>query len=150
MKRKSRSISSTLSKLRSLASNTRAAAAVEFALSTPLFLALMLGAVDVTVLLAQRTDMFDAVQAGAQYFMVGGKDVQLAKSTVDDMWESRPETSALTVERFCECSFETHACLANCPDGSQPISYYRVSAEATYRSVIFQHEFATDELVRTR
>ena len=126
------------------------AAVVEFALVSPLILILMVGAIDITLLIFNRTDMFSAVQSGIQYFMVGGKDIEEAEAIVDSMWHTRPEGATLSVERFCMCGDVQATCLSNCPDQSQPVSYHRIKVWARYKPLLMEQEFSSHEIVRTR
>ncbi|HCY54703.1 MAG TPA: hypothetical protein DF715_04010, partial [Oceanicaulis sp.] len=46
--------------------------AVEFALLAPVFLVLIVSAIDVAHIAFQRSDMTGAIRSGTQYFMAGG------------------------------------------------------------------------------
>jgi Flp pilus assembly pilin Flp len=123
---------------------------VEFALLAPVLAAIFIGVFDVGRVVFDRTDLHSAVRSGAQYFMAGGDDLDVAVSLIDRSWSQRPEGSEITVVKCCKCAGEDVACGQLCPDGSVPDLFHELIATAHYSGLYGEYEVSVEELVRTR
>ena len=124
--------------------------AIEFAFISSIVAVLLTGIIDVGILIYKRNDMTTAVQAGSQYFMVGGRDAAAAREVVLVSWNDRTEESTVDINRMCYCDGVEAPCTQNCPDGSLPVSYQQISATAVYRGIFrdYSYTFADDIRIR--
>jgi len=136
--------------IRSLMSSDRGAAAVEFGILAPVLLAMMLGVFDLGRMTYDRTDLHAAVRSGAQYFMAGGDDVEIARAIIEESWSSRSDLSEVQVERCCKCSEVDSVCGELCPDGSVPDIVHELTAISYLVGVFGHYEVRVNETVRAR
>ena len=110
-----------LSILKSFAASKRGNVAIEFALITPVLIALLIGAVDYGRVTFERSDMFAATRSGTQYFMAGGADNTRAATIISSSWTGKPANASVIVRRECECAGGAAAqCSAPCPERAMP------------------------------
>lgn len=133
-----------------LARDRKGLAAIEFAITAPVVAILVVGAVDIGMLVYNRTDAASAIQTGAQYFMSGGSDTNAALAAVKRSWTSMPLDTVLASTKVCFCSEIAHSCTQNCPDSSLPVAYHRITATITYDGTLVETEYVISEDVRVR
>lgn len=136
--------------IRKFCSSERGAAAVEFGLIAPILVAMMLGIFDLGRMTYDRTDLHSAVRSGAQYFMAGGDDLDVAIAIIEDSWSSRPEVSQVTVEKCCKCAGVDAPCGQLCSDGEVPDIVHELEATAYFAGLFGQYEVSVNEFVRAR
>lgn len=125
-------------------------AAVEFALISPILALMLVGIVDVGTIAYQRTDMFSAVRAGAQYFMAGGSDFDRAAELVRRSWTEAPADAVISVDRFCECQQVVNACTDPCPDASAPDAFARITIKARVDGILKEYGAWASDVIRVR
>lgn len=125
-------------------------AAIEFSLLAPVLGVLLLGLFDIGSLVYDRTDLHYAVRSGAQYFMAGGDDDDLARDLIIASWNNQPESSAVTVIRSCRCAGVAASCGALCPDQSVPDVFHNIEVTANFSGLFGTYPVAVHEIVRTR
>jgi len=128
----------------------RGAAAVEFSLMLPVLAIMLIGVVDVGIIAYERTDMSQAIRAGAQYFMAGGSDFDRAAQVVRNSWSEAPSDAIVSVDRFCQCAEVPNACNQNCPDGSVPAAYARITASAQVEGIFREYGAYRTDVIRVR
>jgi Flp pilus assembly protein TadG len=128
----------------------RGVAGTEFALIASLLAILLVGVVDVGAMVTERRDMTSAVRAGAQYFMVGGADLDEAEAVIVAAWSARRDEVELGIAKACFCAGLTHACTANCADGALPATYHIITATTTFEGVLVETDHVVTETIRIR
>ncbi len=128
----------------------RGNSAVEFALILPLLAILLVGIVDIGRYAYQRTDMFGAVRAGAQYLMAGGSNEVTTEAIVTRSWSQAPADGTVSVDEFCLCGGEVVMCNALCADDEAPDAYTRIVVSGTYRGIFMSLANEASETVRVR
>lgn len=124
-------------RLAGLGGDRRGAAAVEFALATPVLLACVLALADLGLAANERMRLISAVRAGAQYAMRNPSDaagttqaVLAAAAGLD------PGLVSVTLTQSCGCSDGSQvACAGTCLVGSVR-SYVTVTASETYSFLV--------------
>lgn len=125
---------------------TRGVAAVEFALLGPTLLLMLLAAIDLGNVMAERESMDHVLRSGAQIAMAdGGSTAVLAAmqgtSSIRFTLAAGTKTSiALAATRFCACptSPATATGCGTICTGSLPTNiYYRMTATKTYSGILF-------------
>lgn len=142
--------SSNKSIARSFAKSRKGAAAVEFSLLLPVLAIMLVGVIDVGIIAYERTDMSQAIRAGAQYFMAGGTDFDRAAQVVRNSWTEAPKDAVVAVDRFCLCGEIVSACNQPCPDASVPAAYARITASAQVEGIFKEYGTYTTDVIRVR
>lgn len=137
-------------KLNNIRRDTSGASAVEFGLTVPVLLICLLGVVDLGNVVYQRGDLEAALRSGIQYFMSGGTDLAKAQAIVDASWTHRPEGATVVAEKFCLCGTTVSVCTQLCGDGTYPVSYQRLTVNATFEGIITEDTYAASQAVRVR
>jgi Flp pilus assembly protein TadG len=125
-------------------------AAVEFALISPVLVLMMLTLFDVSDMAVGSTNMQAAVRATTQYFINGQTDTTAAQTQGTNAWVSMPAGATLTATTACTCAGVGHACDVSCDDGTQPATFYTVTATATLGGSIVSSSKTYTETVRTQ
>lgn len=124
---------------RAIREDSRANAAIEFALAAPILIALGFGAFDYGSAYVEGVRLSGAARAGAQqalYDVRNWQDDALIEQTALEEYAGHPLTqtqmSTMSVSAnslaFCACQAGTDLdCSATCPDGSSPGRFVRVS-----------------------
>lgn len=106
-----------------------AAAAVEFALLSPILLLVIAGISDGAVLVLRKNSMHSGVSSSAQYVMSGGADMTTAKSVGLSSWPMRTEKSSFSATKLCYCGSAVSDCSTLCTaDSSVPKAYVTIAA----------------------
>lgn len=136
---------------RRLIRDSEGLAGIEFALTAPFLVMLLVGVADVGMLIHNRMDTVSALQAGARYFMAGGADTDEALAAVRRSWTSMPDNAKLEIRKVCYCDDVECSCTQNCPDSSAPAAYHTISATAVYKGLLIEKtEYEFSESVRIR
>ena len=111
------------------------ASLAELAAVMPLFMLLLLGAVDFGRALYLQTEIAGAVHAAAMYGSQNPNDTTGMQNAAQDDAPNVPNLSVGTPTYGCECSDGTNY-IANCPSGEQPScptnnEVYRVNVTVT-------------------
>ena len=96
--------------------NTDGIAAVEFALTAPLFAALLLGVVTTGISIKEHADAQEAIRAGAHAAMSDVRDNTAIQNIVYQALSGVKYRSRVTVKRSLRCD-GTDATSVNCSDG---------------------------------
>jgi len=124
------------------------AAALEFAIAAPVFFAIVVPLVDLGLGLAQKMQVADAAEAGAQYVLLHPCDPTLGsqcQSAIASAVQNATGLAAITAtpapSGSCGCpdgsTVEASACGPNVCSGGNPAGYYvTVSAQATYTPIL--------------
>jgi Flp pilus assembly protein TadG len=143
--------------LKSFSTNTKATAAVEFALGAPMLAIVVLGIASSWSVGKQVLEMRNAVKVGSTYFIQGGADLDSAKSAVTAAWEHRPDGATVNVTRECVCGSDTFSCTQICTvTSSTPNMSIRIKATSAAQAPILGFLYTTiptitqEEVVRVR
>jgi Flp pilus assembly protein TadG len=137
---------------------TAGAALVEFAICTPLFVALLIGSMDFGLYIFQQMEVEHAAQAGAQYIIASmasqnGYTSSNASSAVTHATSFTQISASPAPSQFCGCPSSTGVqklTAANCSQGHCTTgtigTYVTVAAQATYNPIVISSMFATTTL----
>jgi Flp pilus assembly protein TadG len=116
------------------------AAAIEFAFMIPLLSLMVISVTDIGLAVYRKMQVENAAQAGAQYAIVHGFDTSSISSAVTSATNSTAITASPAPVQFCGCPTSTGissaSCGSVCTGGAQAGTYARVSAQATYYTLI--------------
>ena len=118
--------------------NERGASGLEFALVVPLLAALFLGIYSGWSYYSYLGNMRDSVEAGAKYYLQGGRDDEIAEVIAEEAWTDKPEIGAVSVERKCVCGSSTVSCDLGvvCTDQSVPKIQITLTAKNVYTDIL--------------
>lgn len=136
--------------LKRFARDRRGVAAIELALITPVIAGLAYIGFETWRYTSEIQEMKDAVRAGVQYYMDGGKDDADGKAVVEGAWSSPPADAAVIISRACQCGAEAHVCTTLCSDSTVPEIRVTLSASATYDNARFPTDLAAEQVIRVR
>ena len=118
----------------------RGTAAIEFALAAPLFLALILGVVEIGFGAYQAMQTQDAAEAGALYAAKHGWDSTAISAAVVNATGASGMTASPAPSEFCGCPATTGvtvvACTATCTGGTAPGVYVQVNATLPHSTIL--------------
>ncbi len=113
--------------------------AVEFGLTAPFLMALMLGLMDFGAAGIHRMQMANSVRAGLQYAMVRRPlegDLSAIEAAVDNAAPAASGRRTRTVALYCQCPDGTAtACSATCATGDRS-SYVSIVVQEQYRMIL--------------
>lgn len=117
----------------------RGISAVEFALTAPFLMALMLGLMDFGSAGIHRMQMANSVRAGLQYAMVRRPvegDLSAIEAAVDNAAPAASGPRTRTVALYCQCPDGTAtACSATCATGDRS-SYVSIVMQEQYQMIL--------------
>jgi Flp pilus assembly protein TadG len=118
--------------------NDGGASGVEFALIVPLLAILFLGIVSGREYYHHLGNMRDSVEAGAKYYLQGGRDDEVAEVIAAQAWTDKPKTGALSINRQCVCGETSVSCNLGvvCPDESVPKIQITLTAKNVYTDIM--------------
>lgn len=128
------------SKIASLLEDCRAVSAVEFALTAPLLIGMLIPLIDLGLGIAKNTQLRNAAQAGAQYALVNGWDSTAIQAAATSATKLSPIEVLPAPSQSCGCPTGTTvspvACGSVCSDGANAGTYVTVNARSSYTPVI--------------
>lgn len=115
-------------------------AAIEFGLSVPLLLIILMGVVELGYAMYEAMQVYDSVEAGALYAAKNGYDQNGIAAAVANATGTQGITATPAPAQFCGCPntagiVET-ACSATCNDGNSPGQYVRISAALAHQTIL--------------
>lgn len=131
--------------------NDSGVSAIEFALIVPLLSVVFLGIISTWSYMRQDSNMRDAVEATAKYYIMGGTSDTQATTIAQSAWVSKPDGGTITVSRVCSCLGAVQSCAIGgvCSDNSVPHTSLIVLAASNwsdpYASTIFPNGLALSE-----
>jgi Flp pilus assembly protein TadG len=127
-------------RLRAAVRDTRGAAAIEFGIMVPLLTLAVVSVIDIGLAVYRKMQVENAAQAGAQYAIARGFDSTGVSSAVTSATNSTAITASPQPVQFCGCptssGVSSVSCGTVCAGGAQAGTYARVSAQATYYTLI--------------
>jgi Flp pilus assembly protein TadG len=115
-------------------------AAVEFAITAPLLIGMLIPIVDLGMGIAKNTQLRNAAQAGAQYAFVNGWDSAAIQNAVTNATKLSPIEALPAPSQSCGCptgaTVTTVACGSVCSDGANAGTYVTVNARSSYAPVL--------------
>jgi Flp pilus assembly protein TadG len=119
---------------------TRAGAAVELAIITPVLLLMGIGIFDFGEAIYVKTEVQKAAQVGAQYALVHGFDAASLSKAVTAATTVTGVSATPSPNQFCGCATSTGVsevdCKSKCSGGIAPGTYVTVSAIGSYQAMI--------------
>ncbi len=115
----------------------RGAAAVEFAIISPVMLAALAGIGDYGVTVFEKMELVSAARSGAQMALDDYTDTAAIKQTVADATNAGISTGDVTTTTFCECDDGTS--LSSCSDscGTANVKYFMTITATKTHNLIF-------------
>jgi len=114
--------------------------AVEFAITAPLLIGMLIPLVDLGLGIAKNTQLHNAAHAGAQYALVNGWDITAIQTAVTGATTLLPIQALPVPSQSCGCPNGTAvtaaACGSVCSDGANAGTYVTVNAQSSYTPVI--------------
>jgi Flp pilus assembly protein TadG len=138
--------------LKSMWSDKKGVAAVEFALVLPLLAVILMGIATLVPFELANNNMRNGVTAGANYVMTGGSDPTVIQTIALQAWDHHQPSDTVVVQQYCSCSGVPGSCSSTCPDKTSPQGYTQISASSTYPTIIFDvhKSLSAQQVVRTR
>ena len=125
--------------LRKFFCDRRAVSAVEFAITAPVLIGILIPTTDLGLAFAKKTQLHNAAQAGAQYALANGWDSTGIKNAVMNATKVSPITLTPAPQQTCGCPTSSGITIAQCgsvcPDLSDAGTYVTVSAQTVYNPV---------------
>ena len=122
------------------ASNTSGAVAVEFGFMVPVFALMVVSVIDIGLGVYRKMQVENAAQAGVQYAIAHGFDVDAISNAVTSATNSSAIAASPLPVTFCGCAtgsgITTVSCGTTCPGGALAATYTTVSAQATYGTIL--------------
>jgi Flp pilus assembly protein TadG len=127
--------------LSALRGDERGVSAIEFALATPVLLALIVPVIDLGLVFSEQMKVQQAAQAGGQYASLHGYDATRISSAVTGATLLSVSASPAPTQQ-CGCVSGSTVtlsgappCLTTCANGLTPGTYVSVSAQASYTPI---------------
>lgn len=117
-----------------LAASEEGAALIEFACVLPVFVLLLAGVVDYSLLIKDRMHMTEAAAAGAAYGAVAGNEQNTAgmrNAALSEISDMPNPTVAASAFWTCSVGSEHVGSSSTCPDGNLPMQWVQVETRAT-------------------
>ena len=135
-----REIATCLRKLRATLEDCRAVSAVEFALTAPLLIGMLIPLADLGLGIAKNTQLHNAAQAGAQFAFVNGWNSTAIQNAVTSATTLSPIEVLPAPTQSCGCPTGTAvapvSCGSVCPDGANAGTYVTVNARSSYTPIL--------------
>jgi len=120
--------------------NTRGTAAIEFGVLVPLLTLMVVSVVDVALAVYRKVQVENAAQAGVEYAIAHGFDVNAISAAVANATNSTAITANPAPAKYCGCAntsgVDSMSCGSVCPGGGVAGTYTTVSAQATYWTIV--------------
>jgi len=115
-------------------------AAIEFGLSVPLLLLLLMGAVEFGFYIYEGMQVYNSVEAGMVEAAKNGFSDARISAAVVNATDTKGITATPAPAEFCGCPNATGivsaACDATCSDGTKPGQYVRISASLSHQTIL--------------
>jgi len=129
-----------LVRLAGLTSAKGGSAALEFALATPLLVALLVPVADLGLAFAQQIQVQQAAQAGAQYALLHGWNSSAISNAVTAATNLPGISAAPAPTESCGCptgtTISAATCASTCANGETAGTYVFVNAQSAYTPVL--------------
>ncbi|WP_283806402.1 TadE/TadG family type IV pilus assembly protein [Bradyrhizobium murdochi] len=113
---------------------------MEFAIMIPLFSLMVISVTDIGLAVYRKMQVENAAQAGTQYAIVRGFNKTAISNAVISATNSSAVSASPEPVQFCGCptgtGINTVSCGTVCPGGAVAGTYAKVSARATYYTLI--------------
>lgn len=130
------SLSSLLMRtLKFLRRNSRGAAIIEFAVTAPFLIALMIGTIDLSLGYATKARMHSALARTIELAQIGSNTGDFGYLKTEGAAAAGVPESNVTVTKWLECNTTTKAFDDSCGDGEQIARYITVTISKTYDPV---------------
>jgi Flp pilus assembly protein TadG len=120
--------------------DTRGAAAIEFGFMIPLFSLMVVSVTDIGLAVYRKMQVENAAQAGAQYAIARGFNITGISNAVTSATNSSAVSASPPPIEYCGCPTSTGvssvSCGTVCSGGAVAGTYAKVSAQATYYTLI--------------
>ncbi len=115
----------------------KGAAAIEFAIISPVMLAALAGIGDYGVAMYEKMELVSAARSGAQMALDDYTDTATIKQTVVEATNSGISTGDVTTTLFCECDDGTSlsSCTSSC--GTANVKYFMTVSATKIYTLIF-------------
>lgn len=124
----------------SIIRDTGGAAAIEFGFMIPLFSLMVVSVTDIGLAVYRKMQVENAAQAGAQYAIARGFSQAGISNAVTGATNSSAVSASPEPGQFCGCpaniGVSTVSCGTVCAGGAVAGTYAKVSAQATYHTLI--------------
>ena len=119
----------------------RGNAAVEFAIATPILIALLVPVADLGIAFSQQLQVQEAAQAGAQYAVLHGFNSSAISNAVTSASTLSGVTAYPAPTEGCGCpnassGITAATCSSTCSNGETAGTYVRVNAKYNYTTVL--------------
>ncbi|MEN3350938.1 MAG: hypothetical protein V7632_4573 [Bradyrhizobium sp.] len=118
----------------------RGAAAVEFGVLVPLLALMAVSVTDLGLAIYRKMQVENAAQAGVEYAIAHGFDVNAITAAVVNATNNTTITATPAPTKYCGCAtssgVSSATCGATCPGGRLAGTYTTVSAQANYWTII--------------
>lgn len=144
--------------MRKIFQNDSGAAGVEFALIAPMISVVLLGIASGWSFFLQDSNMRDAVEVAAKYYIQGGTSDTTSLSFANASWVNKPADGSISVNRSCICVSTTVSCGTGvvCSDNTVPQIKMTITATSTWSNLYAQNVYplslslSESEVVRVR
>jgi Flp pilus assembly protein TadG len=131
--------------------NERGAAAVEFAIITPVLVMMFLAATQVWDASTRMNNLRLALRPATQYYMAGGSDDAQAKSFAMSSWQNAPANATITSARSCRCGQTAQDCATPvCADGKAASVFVTMTASGSWSGVAYGPSLSQSAVVRVK
>jgi Flp pilus assembly protein TadG len=114
--------------------------AVEFAIIAPVFLAALIGTIDIGLGFYRKLQVQNAAQVGAQYAALHGFSGSDIANAITSATAYAGVRALPAPAQFCGCASASGItatdCSSSCPGGTPAGSYVTSSAQATYNTIL--------------
>lgn len=126
--------------MRAMSDDRRGVAAIEFAIMVPALVMMTVCTVDLGMGIYTNMQVQDAAQAGAQYAIAHGFDVNSISTAVSNATGQSGISASPPPVQYCGCATAAGVtnvtCGAACPAGAVAGTYVQVSTQATYTTIL--------------
>lgn len=99
---------------------------------------------------SRQQDMRAALEVGAEYFMNGGVNDEVARTTATAAWRNAPADAAVASERICRCGVTVTICTNMCAGAAPPSVYVRMTASGSEPDAMFAPHQSAERIIRVR
>jgi Flp pilus assembly protein TadG len=122
------------------AKNIDGAAAIEFGIIVPVLTLMIVAVADIGLGVYYKMQVEDAAQAGAEYAIRNGFDINAITNAVLSATNASTISASPAPAQFCGCAtgsgINSTSCGTQCPGGTLAATYVTVSAQMTYYPIM--------------